>query len=136
MKHIHVICLITAAVAVFTIGCSEDEFATVKMVTDRWSSWGAPGGQHQIDSVVVTLQEGEWFGPTDFIGSGGEKPFKLVDVVEHGMIDVWFCEALVVVGDPINEPTEYRRIYIYTDKTCFRTRTYDAGIDICLEVLK
>ncbi|UCF04371.1 MAG: hypothetical protein JSV33_10530 [bacterium] len=132
MKLIHAICLMTLAVTVFTIGCSETEFATVKMVTDRWSGWS---GQHQIDSVMVTLQEGEHFGPTDFIGSKGRKPFKLVEVVNRRTIDIWFCEALVVAGDPINEPTEYRRIFIYTEETCFRTRTYDAGIDIYLEVV-
>jgi hypothetical protein len=109
--------------------------AAFNLTIDEWTSWGAPENAHKIRSFTVEAKEGEGFGPNDFTAAPQKSPFTLIEAKDEGAI-VQFDESLVVVGEPIDEPSKQNPKTISIEGTCFRTRSYDSGADLCLSLVR
>lgn len=110
---------------------------TVKLnlTIDKWESFLPPEKAHKIESFVIVVKEGEKFGPTGFIASTKNKPFKLLEIIDENSIKIQFDESLVVAGEPISQQSKQNPKIVSNDETCFRTRSYDSGTDLCLRIL-
>ncbi|MFX1252142.1 MAG: hypothetical protein ACFFCZ_11100 [Promethearchaeota archaeon] len=81
--------------------------------------------------MIVVVKTGEKFGPIMF----EKKPFRLLKIIDSNSIEVEFIQELVVVGEPIAYPSQQNPKIISLEKVGFRTRLYDAGTDIWIEIL-
>lgn len=120
-------------------GCTNNQTSkTVKLnlKINEWSSKVGAKPEHKIKNSIVEIKEGKDFGPNDFIAAPESKPFKLLEIVDENNVKMQFDNSLVVVGEPIGYPSKQNPIIISLEETCFRTRSYDAGTDICLKIIK
>lgn len=112
---------------------------TVKLVLtiDEWSSgFFPPEETPEIKSLIMDVREGEEFGPANFTAAPNNKPFKLLKIIDEDHIRIRFDESLVVVGEPVSDPSQQNPIIVSIEKICFRTRSSDCGTDICLKIEK
>ena len=136
MKHI----ILLMTVFLLCISCSDDSnnssgpevkmFLDVVVETDRWWSGAPPNHEYSYDTFFVA--EGDGFGPQK---SPGVYLFHAYDVISQDSLLVSFDLSLVVVGEPISNPSQYENIGISELEGCLRTRTYDAGYDYCIRVM-
>ena len=116
-------------------GCTQNTVPskTVKLnlTMDEWVK-----ENHKITSFIIEAKEGEEFGPINFTASSKNKPFKLLKIIDENNIKVQFDDSLVVVGEPITEPSKQNPKIVSVKETCFRTRSYDSGTDLCLKIIK
>ncbi|MFX0092721.1 MAG: hypothetical protein ACFFBD_13250 [Candidatus Hodarchaeota archaeon] len=104
---------------------------TLKITTDSWTSKPYREPKHSTNQIIVTVKCGEDFGPIIF----EKKPFKLLKIIDSNSIEVEFIQELVIVGEPIAYLSKQNPKIISNEKVGFRTRIYDAGTDLWLEIV-
>ena len=129
MRVIRLICWSALLLIIgVTIGCDEEQVsprvcALIHVRSVSWNSWFPDGTVDSTETYVAC--SAETFGPR------GE-PFYVVRVITNVNIEISFDESLVICGESIADPSQYETVHITPDTTCFRTRTYDGGVDYYL----
>ncbi|MDD1682584.1 MAG: hypothetical protein LUO98_02000 [Methanoregula sp.] len=140
MKHL--ILLFLAITGIMMSGCvlqttPSSKTVRLALTIDEWGSWFPPQEAHEIKSLILDVKEGEEFGPADYFTAYQKtKPFKVLKIIDEDHIKIQFDEFLVVVGEPVSNPSRQNPIIISLEETCFRTRTSDSGADFCLKIVK
>jgi hypothetical protein len=138
-KHL----LLTLTIILIFSGCAPradlpDKTIKLNLLTDSWASEVPAESAHKVEYSNLDVKENQFFGPKRTLsGIGkGQKFFKLLKIINDNEILIQFDDQLVIVGEPISESSKQNPVIVTTEKTCFRTRTYDAGIDYCLKIIK
>ncbi len=93
-------------------------------------SWSSKEWQNSVrDTTYIEVNRGENFGARN-----APHYFNLLEIIDQSTLLIQFSDELVVVGEPIAAPSKRNPITIASgEKTCFRTRLYDAGTDYCID---
>jgi len=94
--------------------------------------WGSYDEGSELYSEIYYVNKNEQFGPKIFMV---DNPFKLVKIIDNNNVLVKFNDWLVFAGDPIDEDSLPNPIIISDSEKCFRTPTYDAGVDVCIRII-
>ena len=87
-------------------------------------------GEISSDTSIVLVREGFEFGYT-----GAPYYFRLLEITDSNSIKVLFTDDLVIVGEPVNHPSERNPVTISDEEQCFRLRHPETGYDYCVEIL-
>ncbi|HEY5714593.1 MAG TPA: hypothetical protein VIT68_04555 [Candidatus Gracilibacteria bacterium] len=104
--------------------------------TVKHCKWGQIDPNYNIvDPCNLTeyeVTEGQSFGPvSDFYT---DKPFEFAFQTEDGVPVIGFVNDLVIAGENINKASNQNPKALGLSPVCFRTRTYDAGEDLCIRL--
>jgi len=111
------------------IGCDEEQVsprvcAWIQIRSVSWSSWTP---SENIESTNTYLAcSSEYFGPNNGL-------FYAERVITNLKIEISFDENKVFIcGESIANLLQYSTVYVTPDTVCFRTRTFDSGVDYYL----
>ena len=110
-------------------------------------SWGGepvsiePTPSKIVLEEVRLVKEGEYFLGRPALSTFGEHSdypfgvFKLEKITSSTTATIVFPPDLVMSGEELSYPSkDWREAQLSKNQTCFRTRTFDAGLDICLSI--
>ncbi len=129
----------TAVLLLALAGCRGEPVA-IRITGEHWQSdVSSPLGPRRspLSPSTVRLGRGERFGGAPWSGvfSIEANPFQILGIEGPGRVRIRFADGLVPVGQPISGPGGGTAV-ITEQPSCFRTRTYDAGFDVCLALVR
>lgn len=125
---------ITKSVSAAAPGENIQKSIKLDLAVYEWGSKFIPEAKEPTPKFyTIEVREGEKFGLVNYYFK--DKSFELLKIISEDKIEVRFDEtALVVCGEPISYPSQQNPKIITREKTCFRSRSYDAGTDIHLKI--
>jgi hypothetical protein len=113
--------------------CEDDEpvsqTKTIEMEVTEWGWY-----ESETTSFPMIIEEGKDFGYAVANHEElGETQFKLVKIMDLDTIKIEVIDELALEGESISDPI-VNPIIITNEKTCFNTRTLDAGTTYCINV--
>ncbi len=120
-------------------GCRGEPVA-IRITGEHWQSdVSSPAGPRSspLPPSTVRVGRGERFGGAPWSGVFAIEadPFQILAIEGPGRVRIRFAEGLVPVGEPISGRGGGTAL-LTAQPSCFRTCTYDAGIDVCLALAR
>jgi hypothetical protein len=87
--------------------------------------------ENSSNSSIITVREGNRFGPKNLSAQISDRPFKLLRITDQNTINVSIMEELMYYGQNAIDSTRL----ITTENTCFADLSSDNNTEICIRVI-
>ncbi len=88
--------------------------------------------ENSSNSSIITVREGNRFGPKNLSAQISDRPFKLLQInSDQNTISVSIMEELMYSGENAVDTTRL----ITTENTCFLASSLDTNKEICIRVI-